>query len=87
MVYQTLNPPYDRWPELFPPLQAGVLAAARATGARMVSMDNVYNYGRPAGRPLVEGRPDAAHTVKGRAAGPDGRRRCSPSTGPVASRW
>ena len=32
----------------------------------MVSMDNVYNYGRPAGHPLVESRPDAAHTVKGR---------------------
>jgi nucleoside-diphosphate-sugar epimerase len=66
VVYQALNPPYHRWPEEFPPLQAGVLAAARASGARMVSMDNVYNYGRPAGRPLVETRPDAAHTVKGR---------------------
>lgn len=66
VVYQTLNPPYHRWPEEFPALQAGVLAAARANGARMVSMDNVYNYGRPCGRPLVETRPDGAHTVKGR---------------------
>lgn len=66
VVYQTLNPPYHRWPEEFPPLQAGVLAAARASDARLVSMDNVYNYGRPDGRPLVETRPDNAHTVKGR---------------------
>ena len=65
-VYQALNPPYDRWPEEFPRLQAGVLAAARAAGARLISTDNVYSYGRPGGRPLVETRPDGAHTVKGR---------------------
>ena len=29
-VYQTLNPPYAQWVELFPGLQAGVLAAAEA---------------------------------------------------------
>jgi nucleoside-diphosphate-sugar epimerase len=66
VVYQTLNPPYHRWPEEFPALQRGVLAAAAASGARMVSMENVYNYGRAAGRPLTEDRPDAPHTVKGR---------------------
>ncbi|WP_214404082.1 NAD-dependent epimerase/dehydratase family protein [Pseudonocardia lacus] len=66
VVYQTLNPPYHRWPAEFPALQAGVLAAARAAGARLVSMDNVYGYGRPNGRPLVETRPAGAHTVKGR---------------------
>jgi nucleoside-diphosphate-sugar epimerase len=66
VVYQTLNPPYDRWTQLFPALQAGVVAAARAHGARLVSVENVYMYGRPAGRPLTEDRPHAAHTVKGR---------------------
>jgi nucleoside-diphosphate-sugar epimerase len=66
VVYQTLNPPYHRWTELFPALQAGVLAAARAHGTRLVSMENVYMYGRPDGRPLTEDRPHAAHTVKGR---------------------
>jgi nucleoside-diphosphate-sugar epimerase len=66
VVYQTLNPPYHRWVELFPGLQAGVLAAAQASGARLVSMENVYMYGRPAGQPLTEDRPYAAHTRKGR---------------------
>ena len=51
VVYQTLNPPYSRWLTEFPALQAGVLAAAEANDARMVSMENVYMYGRPAGRP------------------------------------
>ena len=66
VIYQTLNPPYSRWVEEFPALQAGVLAAAQAHGARLVSMENVYMYGRPAGRPLTETRDYAAHTKKGK---------------------
>jgi nucleoside-diphosphate-sugar epimerase len=66
VVYQTLNPPYPEWTAQFPALQAGVLAAAQAAGARLVSMENVYLYGRPAGRPLTETRTNAAHTKKGK---------------------
>jgi nucleoside-diphosphate-sugar epimerase len=66
VVYQTLNPPYPEWSARFPALQAGVLGAAESTGARLVSMENVYMYGRPAGRPLTEDRTDNAHTKKGR---------------------
>ena len=69
VVYQTLNPPYSEWTAQFPLLQAGVLAAAEATGARLVSMENVYMYGRPAGRPLTEDRAYEAHTTKGRLRG------------------
>ena len=66
VVYQTMNPPYHQWSARFPALQAGVLAAAEAAGARLVSMENVYMYGRPAGRPLTEDRTNNAHTKKGR---------------------
>lgn len=66
VVYQALNPPYPQWTQEFPRLQAGVLPAALATGARYVGMDNVYCYGRPGGAPLTETSPVAAHTVKGR---------------------
>ena len=69
VVYQTLNPPYERWVEEFPALQAGVLAAAETQDARLVSMENVYMYGRPAGRPLTETRDYAAHTKKGKLRG------------------
>jgi nucleoside-diphosphate-sugar epimerase len=65
VVYQTLNPPYTQWTAQFPALQAGVLAAAEAARARLVSMENVYMYGRPNGQPLTEDRPYAAHTKKG----------------------
>jgi nucleoside-diphosphate-sugar epimerase len=69
VVYQTLNPPYHQWTTMFPALQNSVLAAAEATGARLVSMENVYLYGRPAGRPLTEDRAHDAHTSKGRLRG------------------
>jgi len=51
VVYQTLNPPYPEWSTQFPALQSGVLAAAESSGARLVSMENVYMYGRPDGHP------------------------------------
>jgi len=43
-IYQALNPPYHQWPEFWPGLQAGALAAAKATGARYVSVENLYMY-------------------------------------------
>ena len=46
-----------------------MLAAAEATGARLVSMENVYMYGRPAGRVLTEDRAYDAHTRKGQLRG------------------
>ncbi len=65
VVYQTLNPPYHQWEQLFPALQSSVLAAARTHDARLVSVENVYMYGRPDGRPLTEDRAHHAHTRKG----------------------
>ncbi|GAB2605224.1 NAD-dependent epimerase/dehydratase family protein [Kribbella endophytica] len=69
VVYQTLNPPYSEWTEQFPALQASVLAAAEATRARLVSMENVYMYGRPTGHPFTEDHPYDAHTKKGQLRG------------------
>ena len=66
VVYQCLNAPYTKWPELFPPLQRGVLAAAERTGAVLVTLENLYAYGSSGGRPMTEDHPLAATTVKGR---------------------
>ncbi len=66
VVYQCLNAPYDQWPELFPPLQRGVLAAAERTGALLVSLENLYGYGPTGGRPMTEDLPLAATTSRGR---------------------
>ena len=67
VIYQCLNAPYHQWPERFPPLQRGVLAAAERTGALLVSLENVYGYGPIAGRPMTEDLPLAATGAKGRA--------------------
>jgi nucleoside-diphosphate-sugar epimerase len=66
VVYQCLNAPYTKWPELFPPLQAGVLAAAEIAEALLVTLENVYSYGSSGGTPMTEDHPLAATTVKGR---------------------
>jgi nucleoside-diphosphate-sugar epimerase len=65
VVYFALNPPYDRWPELFPSLQAGVLEGAAGAGAKLIAMENLYMYGPTGGRPLTEDLPYAAETRKG----------------------
>jgi nucleoside-diphosphate-sugar epimerase len=66
VVYQCVNAPYTQWPEFFPPLQRGVLAAAERTGALLVALENLYGYGPTGGRPMTEDLPLAATTVKGR---------------------
>jgi len=65
VVYFALNPPYNKWPELFPPLQAGVLEGAASAGAKLVAMENLYMYGPTGGRPLTEDMPYAPNTRKG----------------------
>ncbi len=66
VVYQCLNAPYTKWPQLFPPLQRGVLTAAERAGALLVSLENVYAYGPAGPEPMAEDLPLAATTVKGR---------------------
>ena len=60
VIYQCLNAPYNQWPERFPPLQRGVLAAAERNGALLVSLENLYGYGPTGGRPMTEDLPLAA---------------------------
>jgi hypothetical protein len=38
VVYFALNPPYNKWPELFPGLQAAVLEGAAAAGAKLIAI-------------------------------------------------
>ena len=63
VIYQALNPPYNRWHELFPWLQAGAMAAARAAVARYVSIENLYMY--DSAQPMVEDSPVRPRSKKG----------------------
>jgi nucleoside-diphosphate-sugar epimerase len=63
-IYNCVNPPaYDKWPAMWPPVAAALLAAAERTGAVLVTTGNLYPYG-PVDGPMVEGLPDAAPGVK-----------------------
>jgi nucleoside-diphosphate-sugar epimerase len=64
VVYDCMNPPYHRWPDLLLPLAEGSLRAARSSGAKLVALDCLYLYGRPTG-PLREDAPIAPCSKKG----------------------
>jgi nucleoside-diphosphate-sugar epimerase len=75
-IYNCANPPYHRWPELWPPIAASLLGAAERGGGVLVTIANLYGYG-PArlsqgtagydeGHPMTEATPQAATGSKGR---------------------
>lgn len=58
VLYDCTNPPgYGTWARTLAPLRRGILEAARRTGAFLVSLDNLYAYGRPEGGRLTEAHP------------------------------
>ncbi|CAI7973785.1 NAD-dependent epimerase/dehydratase [Frankia sp. Hr75.2] len=63
-LINTAMPPYDRWPDEFPPLATALLDAAERTGAGYVMMGNTYGYGIVNGR-FTEDLPMAPVSVKG----------------------
>jgi nucleoside-diphosphate-sugar epimerase len=65
VVYHCAQPPYSKWPELFPPMTRAVLDGAAAAGAKLVFADNLYVYGPPDG-PMTEESPQRAQGKKGR---------------------
>ena len=67
IIVHAVNPPgYRNWKGLALPMLDNTIAAAKATGARILFPGNVYNYG-PDVWPLIdEGAPQNARTRKGR---------------------
>jgi nucleoside-diphosphate-sugar epimerase len=63
VIYQALNPPYHKWHEFFPGLQAGTMAAAKASGARYVSIENLYMY--DSSETMNEDSPEKPKSKKG----------------------
>ena len=66
VVFMCAQPPYDKWPELWPPLMQAVLEGLAQTQARLVFGDNLYMYGPSGGRPIREDMPYAATGRKGK---------------------
>ncbi len=74
-IYNCANPPYHRWPVLWPPIASSLLGAAESSGAVLVTISNLYGYGpAPDSRgtaaydavhPMTEATPPAATGKKG----------------------
>jgi nucleoside-diphosphate-sugar epimerase len=64
-LYNAVNPAYHRWATDWPPVAAALLRAAERTGAVLVTMSNLYGYGRPSG-PMTPETPLVATDTKGR---------------------
>ena len=63
-VYNAVNPAYHRWVTDWPPVATALLQAAERTGAVLVTMSNLYVYGRPTG-PMTPDSPMPDTDVKG----------------------
>ena len=63
VLYHTAAPDDARWTELYPQIQRGMIAAAAATGARLVSAEGIHAYG-PVDGPITEDCPYAATTSR-----------------------
>ena len=67
VIVHAVNPPgYRQWNTLVLPMLDNSIAAARATGARMVLPGTIYNFGPDAFPLLREDSPQHPHTEKGR---------------------
>ncbi|MFN0089341.1 MAG: NAD-dependent epimerase/dehydratase family protein [Acidimicrobiales bacterium] len=65
VVVNAANPPYTQWPRRWPPIAASLLAAARRSGAALLTMSNLYGHG-PAHRTVRADTPLDSPGAKGR---------------------
>lgn len=64
ILVNAVNPPYTRWQECWPPMAHAFLHAAQASGAPLLTVGNLYGYGRVQA-PMSEATPMAPVGVKG----------------------
>jgi nucleoside-diphosphate-sugar epimerase len=48
-IFNCVNPGYHRWATDWPPVADSLLASAEGSGAVLVTLSNLYGYGRPTG--------------------------------------
>jgi nucleoside-diphosphate-sugar epimerase len=63
-IFLVTNPPYWTWPTEWPPIFRAAIEAARASGAHLVIMSNLYAYG-PMRTPMTEDSPLLTTETKG----------------------
>jgi nucleoside-diphosphate-sugar epimerase len=63
VIYNCVNPPYDKWVEMWPPMAKAFLDYAERTGAVLATVSNLYGYG-PVDVPMTEDLPLVATGTK-----------------------
>lgn len=63
VIYNCVNPPYDKWQQTWPPIAQALLAAAENSGAVLATAGCLYPYG-PVDGPMTQGLPDSATGAK-----------------------
>jgi nucleoside-diphosphate-sugar epimerase len=63
VIYNCVNPPYDKWVTLWPPMADAFIAYAERTHAVLATCSNLYGYG-PVDVPMTEDLPLAAPGIK-----------------------
>jgi nucleoside-diphosphate-sugar epimerase len=66
MIFNGLNPPYDKWEEFVLPMARNVMAAAKQNSAVHLFIGNVYNYGKEIGLNVDDDAPFSPTTEKAR---------------------
>ena len=61
-IYNCANPPYHKWPSMWPPIAHSLVGAAEQSDAVLVTISNLYGYG-PARASLGVAGYDAAHPM------------------------
>jgi nucleoside-diphosphate-sugar epimerase len=64
-IYNCVNPPYNKWEELWPPINQALIELAKKTGAVLITCSNLYGYG-PYNGVLTEDLPLNATWKNGR---------------------
>jgi nucleoside-diphosphate-sugar epimerase len=64
-IINAMNPKYTQWARDWPPLAASLLKAAERTGAGLVTVSNLYAYGK-VDAPMTENTPLAPNGTKGK---------------------
>ena len=65
VIVHAVNPAYEDWAKMMPPITKSIIAAAKATGATVLIPGNVYNYGADMPQMLRETTPHSPTTRKG----------------------
>ena len=66
IIFNGLNPPYDKWEGTVLAMAGNVMAAARENRAVHLFIGNVYNYGKEIGLEMTDDAPFSATTEKAR---------------------